>query len=62
MSNYEWHYQWIKELVHVGIPVESAQKAFKERIGNVENVNCEKDAVVEAGLFVQSRKAYPRAD
>jgi hypothetical protein len=52
MSPDEWHYRWIKVLVHAGISVESAEHAFKLNHGPIENVNTEIDPVSNAQLFV----------
>ncbi|HEV7855706.1 MAG TPA: hypothetical protein VGO72_01985 [Herminiimonas sp.] len=52
MSADEWHYRWIKVLVHAGISVESAEHAFKLNHGPIENVNTEIDPVSNAQLFV----------
>lgn len=54
MSKDDWHYKWVKELVHAGIPVESAENAFKLRFGSAENVDTDLDPLIDAQKFIDT--------
>jgi hypothetical protein len=50
----DWHYKWVKALVHAGISVESAENAFKLRFGSADNIDTDIDPQIDAQDFIDT--------
>lgn len=54
MSKDDWHYRWVKTLIHAGISVESAESAFTLRFGSADNIDLDLDPAVDAQKFIDT--------
>lgn len=54
MSKDDWHFRWVKTLVHAGISVESAESAFKLRFGSADNIDLDLDPLLDARNFIET--------
>ncbi len=51
MSKEDWMFEWIRELVRSGMPVENAVLAFKRKFGNVDGIDETADPKAAARLM-----------
>lgn len=61
MSKDDWHFRWVKALVHAGISVESAENAFKLRFGSADNIDLDLDPLIDAQHFIDTHPAIKEA-
>lgn len=52
MSKEDWMFEWIRELVRSGMPVENAVLAFKRKFGNVDSIDETVDPQAAARVMV----------
>jgi hypothetical protein len=57
MDHEQWHYEWVKVLVQEGVPVETAQTAFKVWCGKANSVDTTSDPVLSARDYLESKAA-----
>jgi len=55
MDHEQWHYEWVKVLVQEGIPVETAQTAFKEHCGNANRLDTTSNPALSAKEYLANK-------
>ncbi len=53
MSKHEWHSQWLTFLIHAGIPVESAENAFKAKYRSLDEIDTAVDPIANAQSILE---------